>query len=77
MNCKIDNIEFNITEKKMKQMIFIFNAIENGWVVKKQGERFFFNKKHEGRSEIYNDAFIDTFINKNADLTQFIHKMFE
>ena len=37
---------------KSKKMIFIYNAIENGWSVKKSKDSFIFTKKHEGKSFI-------------------------
>ena len=75
MNCIIENIEIDITTKKLKQMIFIFNAIENGWNVNKRGENYVFKKKHENKRMVYDDNFIENFISKNCNITEFIRNM--
>ena len=34
-------------------MIFLFNALENGWAIKKSENNYLFRKKHEGKKEIF------------------------
>lgn len=75
MECVIDNIDISISHKKMKQMIFIMNCLENGWTVKQRGEKFVFKKKHENKEEIYDDNFIDKFVSENSNITQILEHM--
>ena len=35
---KIDGINLNISSSKMHKMIFLFNALENGWTIKKRNK---------------------------------------
>tara|TARA_B100001057_G_scaffold491431_1_gene581655 strand:- start:177 stop:371 length:195 start_codon:yes stop_codon:yes gene_type:complete len=50
---------------KSKKMIFIYNAIENGWSVKKSKDSFIFTKKHEGKREIFSDEYLLRFMKEN------------
>ena len=49
-------------KKKFKKMLFIQNAIENGWSVKKVGMAYIFKKKHENRREIFQNDYIERFV---------------
>ena len=55
----------NINPKQMKIMIFLMNALEKGWTIKKQEEQFIFTKKHEGKKEVYLEAYLQKFIESN------------
>jgi len=57
-----DNIEL-INNTQLKKMIFINNALEHGWCVKKRKNIYVFYKKHQGSSEIYSETYINEFIN--------------
>lgn len=60
-----DNEHFNhIT---MQKMVFLFNALEDGWNIKKHKDSYIFTKKHEGKKEIFNDDFLKRFIERNFD----------
>jgi hypothetical protein len=52
----------------MKKMIFVYNAIEHGWTVKKREQSFVFQKKHEGKKEVFLDSFLMTFMRENSDV---------
>jgi hypothetical protein len=45
--------------------MFIFNALEKGWKIKKKGERYVFSKNHEGKKEVFTDAYLKRFIKTN------------
>ena len=55
---KIDNIE-------QHKMIFILNALENGWSIKKNKKKYFFQKKHNNEKEIFLDNYLNIFIKNN------------
>ena len=60
-----DNESFNhIT---MQKMVFLFNALEDGWNIKKHKDSYIFTKKHEGKKEILNEDFLKRFIERNFD----------
>ena len=58
----------NINPKQMKIMIFLMNALEKGWTIKKQEEQFIFTKKHEGKKEVFNENYLEQFIQSNFDM---------
>jgi hypothetical protein len=64
-NIKIDTIQF-------QKMIFLFNAIENGWSVKKRGGSFVFTKSHEGKKEVLEESYLKKFMRSNIDLNKII-----
>jgi hypothetical protein len=71
MNSNTDS--YNLDLKKLKQMIFIFNALENGWTINKKKECYIFLKKHGGKKEILDETYLTRFIEENSDIKQIIH----
>lgn len=70
-----DDIENNKIEMDMnvaQKLAFIYNALENGWQIKKKGDSYIFKKKHNNRREVFLDNYLDKFINKNVDLKKII-----
>ena len=54
----------NITIQKMK---FIYNALENGWAIKKKKDLYIFTKNHEGKKEVLLDEYLKRFMLTNMD----------
>lgn len=61
-NIKIDKPIF-------QKMMFIMNALDNGWSVKKSTDSYIFSKKHENRQEIFQENYLEQFLltNSSAD----------
>ena len=55
----------NIDIPTFQKMFFIFNALNDGWSIKKRKDSYVFTKKHEGRKEILSDDYLITFIKNN------------
>lgn len=55
----------NIEPKQLKIMIFLTNAIENGWTVKKKGNEYTFTKKHEGKRKVFEEHYLEQFLSTN------------
>jgi len=64
-NIKIDNIKF-------QKMLFIFNAIEEGWTIKKKNNSYIFSKNHEGKKEVFEDNYLDQFMKSSFDMKHVI-----
>ena len=64
--------QINIENKKLQKMIFLFNALENGWAIKKSENNYLFRKKHEGKKEIFSDKYLSRFLGENFDFNKFI-----
>jgi len=50
---------------KKTKLVFVFNALEKGWTIKKKGDRFLFSKNHEGKKEVFLDSYLKRFIQTN------------
>jgi hypothetical protein len=59
--------QVKIDKPKLQKMIFIMNALEKGWTVKKSDESYIFIKKHENRKEIFMESYLEKFILSNIE----------
>jgi hypothetical protein len=59
--------------KQFQKMVFITNALDQGWSVKKSQDSYIFTKKHEGRREIFQENYLENFIVQNATSTDFLN----
>jgi hypothetical protein len=64
-SCVIEHLKF-------QKMLFIFNAVNNGWSVKKKADSYIFLKNHEGKSEVFSDSYLQTFISDNMDINKLL-----
>jgi hypothetical protein len=60
---KMDSIQF-------RKMIFVYNAINDGWCVKKNKDSYTFSKNHEGKKEIFLDSYLASFLHDNFDINK-------
>jgi len=60
--------KIDVSSKQLKCMVFIMNALEKGWSVKKKEDEYIFTKKHEGKREIFRENYLETFIQTNFDM---------
>tara|TARA_B100001094_G_C17575872_1_gene505096 strand:+ start:292 stop:531 length:240 start_codon:yes stop_codon:yes gene_type:complete len=74
----MNSININLPEKlsidntKLQKMIFIYNAIEQGWEIKMNKDNVYtFSKKHENKKEIFNDNYLMEFIKKNININDY------
>jgi len=58
----------NLSKKDFQKMIFIMNALNDGWKVQKSIDEYIFTKKHEGKREIFKSDYLETFIYSNLDI---------
>ena len=65
-NIKIDAIKF-------QKMLFLYNALDDGWSIKRMSDSYIFTKKHENKKEVLLDSYLTKFMNSNLD----INKIFE
>jgi hypothetical protein len=64
----MDSSIINIDSKNLQKMIFIYNSLQNGWTIKKKGDKYIFSKKHQGKKEIFDDSYLSTFIEQNSKI---------
>jgi len=63
---------FKIDPVKIQKMGFIFNALEDGWTIKKKKDLYIFTKNHEGKKQVYLDAYLRRFIMENLDINKIL-----
>ena len=49
----------------LQKMVFLYNALEDGWEIKKNNDKYIFVKKHEGKKEVFSDNYLRRFIEQN------------
>jgi hypothetical protein len=57
-----NNPSFDSNRKKIQKMMFIYNALENGWMVRKKSDAYIFSKKHENKREVFDINYLDQFL---------------
>jgi len=65
-NIKIDHIIF-------QKMNLIYNALDEGWTIKKKNNSYIFTKKHENRKEILEESYLLKFMKTTLDINKFIN----
>jgi hypothetical protein len=63
MNTSVElpsNIQMD--RKQFQKMMFITNALDEGWSVKKSNDTYIFSKKHENRREYFQEKYLETFV---------------
>tara|TARA_Y100000389_G_scaffold169414_1_gene175644 strand:- start:10 stop:216 length:207 start_codon:yes stop_codon:yes gene_type:complete len=54
--------------KDLSKMLFIFNAIEDGWNVKKNNNSYIFSKHKSKEKQVFTEDFLNKFITKYFNL---------
>jgi len=62
---KMENIQF-------QKMVFLFNALNEGWSIQKRKDSYIFTKKHEGKKEVFLDSYLMSFLKNNFDSTKLL-----
>jgi len=60
---------FSLSTKQIQVMAFLMNALEGGWSVKKKNNEYIFSKKHEGKREVFQENYLESFIQSNLDMS--------
>lgn len=58
-----DNIKMD--RKHFQKLMFLNNALNDGWSIKKSAENYIFTKKHENKREIFQENYLENFIVSN------------
>lgn len=64
-NLEIDKIKF-------QKMVFLFNALDSGWSIKKKNDSYIFTKNHEGKKEVFNESYLYMFMKDNSDINNLL-----
>jgi len=66
------NISLDIDNIKFQKMVFLYNALNNGWSIKKRKESYIFTKNHEGKKEIFDETYLAIFMKDNTDINNIL-----
>jgi len=64
-NTEVDKIKF-------QKMVFLYNALDNGWSIKKRKNAYIFSKNHEGKKEIFDESYLSIFIKENTNINNIL-----
>ena len=53
-------------------MLLLYNAIEDGWSLKKRNDAYIFTKNHEGKKEVFLDSYLTRFVKENFDIQKLL-----
>lgn len=67
-----DDIIRKMDPKTLSKMIFIYNAVNNGWKVGKSNDLFIFRKKHENKEAVYTDTYLEQFISESLTFSNLL-----
>ena len=55
-----------------QKMLLLYNAIEDGWSLKKRNDAYIFTKNHEGKKEVFLDSYLTRFVKENFDIQKLL-----
>ena len=71
------DVDINIDTNNMKidcillqKMIFLYNALDKGWSIKKKKNAYVFTKNHEGKKEVMLEDYLKRFMLENLDISK-------
>lgn len=68
----LDASQIEINQIKFKKMVFLYNALDNGWSIKKKLNSYIFTKNHEGKKEIFDESYLAIFMKDNANINNIL-----
>ncbi len=71
-NLNIDNDNLKIDGIQFQKMLLLYNALDDGWSIKKRGGSYVFQKNHEGKKEILDESYLMSFMKSNFDISKII-----
>jgi len=73
MDIIINKKDINLIQ--LQKMAFIYNALEDGWTIRKKDDLYIFRKDHEGKKEVYLDTFLKRFMMTNMNISKIMKEI--
>ncbi len=67
-----EKYDCHIPFDKFQQMMFLCNALNEGWSIKKRKNSYIFTKNHEGKKEVFEETYLLDFMKKNMDFNKLL-----
>ena len=64
--------DIKLDSSKFQKILLLYNALEEGWAIKKKHDAFIFSKNHEGKKEVILDSYLLKFMKNNMDLNKIL-----
>ena len=68
----LENDDIKVDAIKFQKMILLYNAIEQGWSIKKRNDSYVFSKFHEGKKEVLEESYLHKFMKSNLDINKIL-----
>ena len=68
LNINITDCDITMGTSTIHKLLFLSNALDNGWCIKKQKDRYVFKKKHENKEEVFQENYLEEFLLENGSL---------
>ena len=65
-------LEVEVDKIKFQKMVFLYNALDNGWSIKKRNDSYIFTKNHEGKKEIFDETYLSIFMKENVNINNIL-----
>ena len=74
LNMRVDvkETEMDMDKIKFQKMVFLYNALETGWSIKKRTNSYIFTKNHENKKEIFDESYLSIFMKTNSDINSIL-----
>ena len=67
-----EQLDLEVDKIKFQKMVFLYNALENGWSIKKRKESYIFTKNHEGKKEVFDEQYLSIFMKDNVNINNIL-----
>jgi len=65
-------LDLEVDKIKFQKMVFLYNALDNGWSIKKRNDSYIFTKNHEGKKEIFDEQYLSIFMKENVNINNIL-----
>lgn len=69
---KVDEKQLEIDKIKFQKMVFLYNALDNGWSIKKRKDSYIFTKNHEQKKEVFDENYLSSFMKDNFNINNLL-----
>jgi hypothetical protein len=73
MEMYMQDEKFKIDTLRFQKMMLLYNALEDGWTIKKRNNSYVFTKNHENKKEVLEDAYLIKFMKTNMDVSKILN----
>lgn len=63
-----DKKQIHLDTTQFRKMTILYNAINDGWTIKKSKNSYIFSKKHGNQKEIFDSNYLLRFMEDNFDI---------